>query len=221
LTAAGYLVRAPLLSGHGLDVPALAKTTRSHWIASADEALTSLLRECDGPVAIVGSSAGGLIACHLAVTRPRDVSTLVLLATPVVLTTGNALGIRLALMLPTALRPQSLNVVQKPHGPNVSDHSLASTLRSLPAYPIAALGELLRLMADTRARLDRITQRVLIVHGALDAVVTRAQMDRLAATLANAASIERLDLPNSAHLLGIDRDRDTLAAGVVTFLRGR
>lgn len=214
------MVRSPLLAGHGIDVAALATTTRAHWIASANDALTDLVDASGGPVAVVGSSAGGLIACQLAIARPTDISAIALLATPITLSTANAIAIRLTLAAPNALRPPSLRVVKKPHGPNVSDRSLASTLRSLAAYPIESLGELLALMAETRRRLNHVTQRVLIAHGALDTTVSGAQMDTLAAALVNAAAVERLDLPQSAHLLGIDRDRERLAAALVTFLRG-
>ena len=68
-----------MLSGHGRNVAALAKTGRADWLASADAALTDMVNATGKPVAIVGSSAGGLLALHLAVTRPRDVRALVLL----------------------------------------------------------------------------------------------------------------------------------------------
>lgn len=219
LSAAGFTVNTPMLSGHGHTVAVLAKTTRFDWIASADAALTQLVADTGGPVAIVGSSAGGLIATQLALRRPHDIHTLVFLSTPVLLSSLNVMTIRLALMLPPALRPRALSEIKKPHGPNVNDRTFADGLRSLPAYPIEALGELLQLMQAARADLASITQRVMIAHGALDIVVSRAQIDALANGLTHAASVERLDLPDSAHLVAIDRDRDLLASRVVTFLR--
>jgi carboxylesterase len=217
LSASGFHVITPMLSGHGNDVAALALTTREDWIRSADAALTSLIADGGAPVAIVGSSAGGLLAMHLALTRPGDIRSIVCLATPIVLSAKQALTIRLALLLPEALRPPSIREVRKRHGPNVSDPALAGTLRSLPAYPLAALGELLRLMSSVRARLSEIRVPVLIVHGALDSTVARHQVDALAAGLTHAA-VQRLDLPASAHLVAIDRDRDQLAARVLSFL---
>jgi carboxylesterase len=219
LAAAGFTVATPMLSGHGRDVAALAKTTRFDWIASADAALTELITACGAPVAIVGSSAGGLIALQLASARPRDVHSLVFLSTPVLLPAREAIEIGLALRVPAALRPKALAEIRKPHGPNVDDRTFAAALRSLPAYPIEALGELLQLMRAARAGLGSVTQRVMIAHGALDATVSRAQVDVLANGLTGAAVVERLDLPASAHLLAIDRDRDLLAAHVVKFLR--
>lgn len=219
LSAAGFIVITPMLSGHGHNVAVLAKTTRVDWITSADAALTQLIADTGGPVAIVGSSAGGLIALQLALRRPQDIHTLIFLSTPVLLTSINALTIRLALMLPRALRPRLLSEIKKPHGPNVNDRTFANALRSLPAYPIEALGELLQLMKTARAGLASITQRVLIAHGALDIVVSRAQVDALASGLTHAAVVERIDLPDSAHLVAIDRDRELLASRVVSFLR--
>ena len=69
-----------------------------------------------------------------------------------------------------------------------------------------------------RNRLHEVTQPVLLVHGDLDAVVSRAQVDALAASLDRAARLERLDLPASAHLVGIDYDRELLHQRVATFL---
>ena len=206
-----------MLSGHGSDVAALARTTRADWIAAADTALSAIVAECGAPVAIVGSSAGGLLALHLALTRPGDVRAIVCLGTPIFLSPRQSLIIRAALRLPRALLPRSLREVRKIHGPNVSDPALAAALRSLPAYPLEALGELLRLMSSVRARLAEIRAPVLIAHGALDSTVRRRQINALAAGLTQSA-VERLDLPASAHLVAIDRDRDQLAARVISFL---
>jgi len=218
LTAAGFLVRTPLLPGHGQDVAALAKTNRHDWYAAADAALSSILTECAGPAAIVAESAGGLLAIRLAASRPHDVAALVLLATPLELSWPNTMMIRLALSIPSALRPASLTTIAKRNGPNVSDRAMAAGLHSLGAYPIQALGDLLELMSDARQWLPRVTQPVLVVHGDLDAVVPRGQADALVAGLTHSARVTRLDLAASAHLIAIDRDREHLAKEVIAFL---
>jgi carboxylesterase len=219
LTAAGFRVRTPLLPGHGQDIAALARTTRHDWYAGADAALSSMVAECGGPVAIVGGSAGGLLAMRLAVSRPRDVRALVVLATPLRLPWTSTMMIRMALLMPAALRPSSFSTIAKPHGPNVSDRAMAAGLHSLNGYPIHALGDLLALMSDARTLLPRVTQPVLVVHGDLDAIVPRRQADALAAGLTNSERVTRLDLAGSAHLIAIDRDRDRLAREVIAFLR--
>ena len=217
LSAGGYSVETPLLAGHGHDVATLAPTRWTDWLASADASLTKCVAG-GRPAAIVAASAGGLLALHLAATRPREVCGLVLLATPTSLGPLVAAHIRLRLLVPAAIRPRSWNVIVKPRGPNVSDPTLAAGLRSLPAYPLETLGQLLDLMADARTRLREVTPPVLLVHGDLDAVVSRAQIDALAGALTRAARVERLDLPASAHLVGIDRDRVMLQERVVRFL---
>ena len=218
LTAAGFLVRTPLLPGHGQDVAALAKTSRHDWYAAADAALSAMVAECGGPVAIVGASAGGLLAIRLATSRPRDVKALVLLASPLRLPWTNAMTIRVALLIPPALRPASLSTIPKPHGPNVSDRAMAAGLHSLNGYPIQALGDLLDLMSDARGLLASVTQPALVVHGSVDAVVSREQADTLAAGLTSSGRVERLELAGSAHLIAIDRDRERLAQEVIAFL---
>ena len=210
------MVHAPLLAGHGRDVATLASTRWTDWLGSAREALTACAAA--GPVPVVASSAGGLLALHLAVTRPQDVRALVLLATPMSLRPMVAAQIRLRLLVPAAIRPQSWNVIPKARGPDVSDPILAAGLRSLRAYPLATLGQLLDLMADVRPRLPQVTQPVLLVHGDLDSTVSRAQVEALAHALDHAARVERLDLPASAHLVAIDRDQAALQARIATFL---
>jgi len=216
LSAAGHDVRSPLLAGHGRDVAALAPTRWTDWLGSAQDALSDSV--AGGPAAIVAASAGGLLALHLAATRPRDVRGLVLLATPLSLKPLVAAHIRMRLLVPEAIRPSSWNVIVKDHGPDVSDRSLASGLRSLPAYPLQTLGQLLDMMADARGRLHEVTQPVLLVHGDLDSVVSRQQIDALARSLRRAERVERVDLPSSAHLVGIDRDREQLQQRVIRFL---
>jgi pimeloyl-ACP methyl ester carboxylesterase len=107
----------------------------------------------------------------------------------------------------------------KRQGVNVSDRSLVGTLRSLPAYPIESLGELLELMEETRALLGRLTQPVLLVHGDLDATVAREHIDALSASLARQVALRFETMPRSAHLLAIDHDRDRLAELAVSFAR--
>jgi carboxylesterase len=216
LSAAGHHVEAPLLAGHGRDVATLAPTRWTDWLLSANEALSACAAA--GPAAIVAASAGGLLALHLAATRPHDVRGLVLLATPMTLGPLVRAQIRLRLLVPTAIRPAAWNVIVKERGPDVSDRTLAAGLRSLPAYPLQTLGELLEMMADVRGLLHQVRQPVLLVHGDLDAVVSRPQVDAMAAALDQAARVERLDLPASAHLVGIDRDRELLQQRVIAFL---
>ncbi len=218
LAAAGCRVLSPLLAGHGVDVTTLAGTTRAHWLESASTALDEL-RASGDPVTVVGGSAGALLAICLAARRPRDVSKVALLATPLSLGAITALQIRLLLSLPLKLRPRPLRVIRKPRGVNVNDRTLAADLRSLPAYPLEALGELLDLMREAAAQISRVTQPVLIAHGALDTTVPVAQANRLAAALVNARSVDTVVLPGSAHLVGIDRDREALAAHLIEFVR--
>jgi len=216
LSAAGRVVATPLLAGHGRDVATLAPTRWTDWLSSADEALSACA--ATGPAAIVAASAGGLLALHLAATRPHDVSGLVLLATPITLGPLVTAQIRLRLLVPAAIRPLSWNVIVKERGPDVSDRTLVAGLRSLPAYPLPTLGQLLDMMAAVRGRLHEVRQPVLLVHGDLDAVVSRGQVDAMATALDHAARVERLDLPASAHLVGIDRDRALLRQRVGVFL---
>jgi carboxylesterase len=218
LDAAGTRASVPLLAGHGAGVAELAVTRWRDWYASADAALTDLIHREHAPVAVIGASAGGLLALRLATERPRDISALVLLATPLRLPMATAAQIRMRLLIPAAIRPAGLDVVRKPGGVDVSDPALAEGLRSLRAYPLRALGELLGLMVDVRGRMARVTQPVMIARGDLDHTVSDADMTALAQALTHAARVERVRLPASGHLVAIDADRELLASRVREFL---
>ncbi len=79
LHTAGWTVHAPLLPGHGVDLPTMAATSRAAaWLASARSAYVAL-RETHDTVALCGLSMGGALSVLLAAEQ-NDVPALVLLA---------------------------------------------------------------------------------------------------------------------------------------------
>src|SRR5881409_299059 len=81
LAARGFPVRAVCLAGHGTDLAGLARTGWADWFASVTDGLARLQAEVPR-VAVTGMSLGGLLALHLAATRPATVEGLVLCGTP-------------------------------------------------------------------------------------------------------------------------------------------
>ncbi|MFP5379584.1 MAG: alpha/beta fold hydrolase, partial [Vicinamibacteria bacterium] len=73
LRAAGFVVEAPLLPGHGGAPDLLAPVTRGAWREAADDALSRLRDTTGRPVAVLGTSMGALLATELAAARPGDV----------------------------------------------------------------------------------------------------------------------------------------------------
>ena len=69
IAKAGYTVIGPRLAGHGVSPAAMARTTASDWIASVEEALTSLRKTCS-QIYMVGLSMGGTLSLYMAAMHP-------------------------------------------------------------------------------------------------------------------------------------------------------
>jgi carboxylesterase len=217
MASAGYVVRSPLLPGHGEDARALAATGWPEWMAGADAALSDLRERTAQPVVIIGGSMGGLLALRLARARPRDVAALVLLAPPLRMRRVEQYGVRVLELIARAAGLGGAATVPKTCGVDVRDPEMRARVPSLREYPLAALANLSALMQSVGEALPGVQAPTLLVHGRLDQTVPLSTSDEIAARLGSAVC-ERLYLEHSAHLLALDYDRSTLAAAVAAFL---
>ncbi len=212
LHGSGWMVRAPLLPGHGRTLRDFVATGAADWIAHARAEL-ALLRERAPRVAIVGQSMGGAIATILAAEEPAP-DALVLLAPYV--------------GMPDYLRRLAHAwPLWEPLLPFVGARGESSILdedertRSL-AYG-AVSGRLLRELLQVTQRAREAAPRV----GAPTLVVQSRHDNRIAPETARAA-FERLGsrrkrlvwLDEGAHVLAVDRGRDRLFALVAAWLDG-
>jgi len=207
--ARGFPVRAVRLAGHGTDVTDLTRTRWTDWLASASEGLDLLRREYPH-VAIAGMSMGALLALHLAATRPRDVSALVLCGTPLRLR-----DIRLRWLgalggipwLSSRLRAITL---PKTRGPDISDPAVRAASQSYRAMPLAGVLELLRLQAVVRRELAQVTQPALLLQARHDHNVPFDNLELLRQSLGS-RQVEVHVLERSWHVVTLDVERDLVA----------
>jgi carboxylesterase len=219
LSAAGFSVSSPLLAGHGADLAALAATRWPDWLASAEAAFDRLREASDGgPVALVGFSMGGLLALRLARLRPADVSALVALSVPLRLRPWQVAATQVWRRLPSFLCRGPLAVIRKRGGSDVTDPDVRKANPGLGAMPIAGIAELVALGSVVGRDLAFVRQPTLVVHGERDRTVALASSYELAGSLA-ADVVEHLWLSHSAHLVGVDVERERVALAVVEFLR--
>jgi carboxylesterase len=218
LVAAGFSVSAPLLAGHGDTTAALAATRWQDWFASA-EAAFDRLREAsgDGPVAVLGFSMGGLLALRLARLRPKSVSALVALSVPLRLRPWQIVAAKAWRRVPAFLRRGPLAVMRKRGGSDVTDEKVRRENPGMPEIPLAGVAELVDLAELVRRDLTFIKQPTLVGHGELDHTIALQASYELAGSLA-AEVVQRLWLPRSGHLVGVDVERAQLTAAVVRFL---
>ena len=216
LSASGYTVGMPLLSGHGLDPLALETTHWKDWLASAKAAFEELAARTTGRIAIVGFSMGGLLALQLAKAAPERVAALAVLAAPLRLRRTQVGGIRLLGLIPPRLRRGRLRAIPKSFGSDVAHPELRGKILGTPAMPLRALQSLLDLMATARVDLKQVTAPTFVAHGRQDHTVPLADSLELAESL-GADVVERLWLENSYHLIGVDIDKQVLIDGIARF----
>ena len=87
---------------------------------------------------------------------------------------------------------------------------------SYDAIPTRALAELAAFMRVVDGALERVTQPVLVLHGAHDHTAPVACARRIAE---RTRAVRTRILPRSYHLIAADVERDIVAAEVIAFLR--
>jgi carboxylesterase len=214
----GCSVEAPMLAGHGGTLADLARTTWRDWLASAERAMEALIRRVGGrPIAICGFSMGGLLALRLARLHPDRVSSLVVMAAPLRLRRLQVVGIRALCRLPVDFRNLPTACVPKVKGSDISDPAMRLLNPGLPAFPLAALENLLDLMDGVRADLPSIRTPTLVVHGRHDHTVPMDDSFELTGSLGSDV-LERLWLDRSYHIVTLDVERQQVFDAVGKFL---
>jgi carboxylesterase len=244
LSQLGYHVDAPMLAGHGGDLANLEATGWPDWLRSAEQAFDAMAissgASASGRIAVVGFSMGGLLALRLAQRRPDRIAALAVLSVPLRLRTAQVRGIRLLGRIPRGLRWGPLRAVPKLRGSDVSDPEVRRLNPGLRAMPVAGLESLLELMVQVRGELKQTRVPALVVHGRRDRTVPIADSFELADSLAGqhamgsagsrardesagdpSATVERLWLDRSGHLVGVDVERDILCDTIARFLATR
>lgn len=217
LHRSGYTAYAPLLAGHGETADRLAATGWPDWLASAETALDRLLARSGGaPVGVVGFSAGGLLALRLALRRPRDIAALAILAAPLRLRPRQVLAIRALSHLPRFLRRGPLWNIPKRRGYDVVDEAMKRRNPGLRVLPMPGLASLVELGALIRADLPHVKVPTLVAHGERDRTVPLEDSLELVGSI-GAPITQRLWLPRSGHLLGIDVEHTILADAIGRF----
>ena len=216
LAREGFAVEAPVLAGHARTPQDLLQTTWPDWLATAEAAFQRLSADNKGrPVGVMGFSTGGLLALRLARQR-QNLGALAVLSTPLRMKPLQVRGIRWLNKLPRRLVHRRFGYVPKHGGPDVQDASMKPRNPGLPVMPLPALNSLLDLMQVVRLDLPSITVPTLVAHGQKDQTIPLEDSLEIAGSL-GCETIERLWLPRSGHLLGIDLEKHLLAGALNKF----
>ncbi len=205
----GYTVAAPLLPGHGTIPEDMNRVHWQDWVAAVQAAFERLQKNCER-VWIGGESMGALLALYLASETPNVVG---------VLAYGPALRLRgkwtdLVFLTLAAPFKKWINKRNTESNPYVDSRWQGYTVR-----PLKAVQQFFNLQRATQARLDKITQPVLIVQGRVDLTVDPATPALIARGI-RSNHIEIHWMQQSSHCVMIDREFDRVAYLTLRFIEG-
>lgn len=206
LAAQGLAVELPLLPGAGTHWRDLQATRWQDWAGAAGAALYQLRGRARTTV-VVGLSAGGTLALHLAATRPADVDGLVLI-NPALVPRGRrlaALGV-LQWVLP-AVRGVG-NDIALPGGDE----------RAYDRVPLRAYASLVALQRLVTGELGRVVAPALVLTSRHDHVVNPGDSARVLDGLGS-LDVEQVWLERSYHVATLDHDAELIAQRVAAFIR--
>ncbi|WP_312452907.1 alpha/beta fold hydrolase [Exiguobacterium sp.] len=205
LHAAGYTCYAPNYAGHGESPERLFATTIEDVWQSAQVGLSFLQDRGHKDIFLVGQSLGGVMALRLA--EQSGCAGLVLLSTPVLERTIAGLEHR--------VRRYTERYFQFD---DRSPEWIADFVDRHFPRPEKDLRALQQFILDTGIVLPKITQPIALFLGALDDAVYHASLERIETTVSSRDQ-KKVLLPNSKHLLTLDRDKQRLFEEILVFLK--
>ena len=192
-------VVCPVLPGHGESLEAFAKANAQQWFLAAEQALEHLIKNYSA-VDVMGLSLGGVLACHLSHLFP--IRHLYLLAPALVLRLNLAPSLKLARIL----KRLGFQYLRNHAGNLFTRRSAELAYRQLP---IASIIEILTVIHEFKFNPPPCPADVFL--GKFDKVIDSERVEKLFANRPN-TNIHWLD--QSAHVLPLDGDIDTILARV-------
>lgn len=202
---AGYTVLGARLSGHGTTVEDLEKTKYTDWIHSVQEAYAQLAKTCS-QIYVIGHSMGGVLALHLA--ENYSVQKIVTLA-PALVTKDRAARY-------VGIAKHFLKYTEWP--PEVRPEEESKYLLGYSKIPLSSIHELNRLQKTTKKSLHKVDQPLLIIHSIQDNAVHEKSIPMIEQGVAS-EEIKKVNLSNCGHNITIEREKKTVFAEVLQFLK--
>jgi carboxylesterase len=210
LGAQGHSVLGLRLFAHATRPQDLFRARWQDWLADVENGFHVLHSVCD-QIVIMGLSMGGMLALIAGARLP--VAGVVAMSTPYRL--RQDWFARLRPLMPAA----SLLIPHIGKGrPDWLDAAAAGDHLEYPDYPLRAVAELFDLLAEMRGCLPFVRVPVLLVNSRLDQTVTPDQTEAIADCLA-AASVERLMVEDSGHVVTRDAAREQVFQAAAAFVR--
>lgn len=210
LARRGLAVSVPRIPGHGTSVADLDATGPEDWLRAADQALSDLRQRCTA-VFVAGISLGGTYTVELA-RRHDDLAGIIVMSAPI---------LDMEALAPVVADPQRPATIPAPWatvGVLTTDIGAGGICYS--EMPLNALERGMGLITTVRDALPDITAPVLLIYGDADTVVDKTNgpyvMQHIGST-----DKRLLTLPDSAHEVTLDNDRERIMVEVYDFIQAR
>jgi len=216
LRKSGFLVKTPLLAGHGGSVDGLAVSRWQDWYKTIHTAYTELQKEVD-KVFLAGISLGALLGLKLAIDVGDKISGLSLIGTPLKLTTFNRIAIPMVRYSPLRYIIKS---IPKDYDKSILDPISREKYRklTLSTFPSESIFQLYDFIHEIDSKIERIKNPLLIIHGEHDQTAPTSNVDLLEKRTSSTI-IERLLLKNSAHVVTMDFEKEVAADATLKFFK--
>ncbi|NUS38905.1 MAG: alpha/beta fold hydrolase [Lysobacter sp.] len=227
----GFTVHGVQLAGHCGDASDLLATGWRDWYASVEDAAVQLRGRVDR-LFVAGLSMGALLSLMLAAERPSLVDGVGVLGATFRYDGWNIPWIaRLSFLLPAikrmGLARERSFQEEPPYGlrderirSQVSNAMLGgdSAAAGLPGNPWHSLADLHQLSRHVRGRLAQVTAPCLVAHAVEDDIAHVRNAHLVADRVS--APVEMLLLPDSYHMITLDRERRVVADRLAGFFSG-
>jgi carboxylesterase len=210
LAVRGWLVRAPLLPGHGRTIAEFSRSDSAQWLAAVRSEYAALRSEHEHTV-IIGVSMGGALATILAAESP-EVPALVLIAPYLAMPRWLA-----ALAVAAPVLGIGVRYVGGGGGRSISDPVEAERNLAYGAVTPRLVAELRRVVNQAWSAAPRVRAPTFMIQSRHDnriaPAAAQASFDRLGASEKKLVWVDK-----GAHIITVDVGRDEVIASVADWL---
>jgi len=204
LAELGIRVEIPLLPGHGTRPEDLDSVSWQDWVACVQDAIRSLKTSCD-ELFLIGLSMGGTIALLLA--QESDARGVICLSAPINMKQW------LRPILPV-IRP-FIREWKKKRDPAVHEQFIET---GYDRYTLSSLTEFLKLLKESRKRLQTVTCPILIMHAREDRTVPSKNAERIYRSVHSEVK-ELYFLDHPAHMITRGENQPCVENKVLDFIQ--
>jgi carboxylesterase len=197
LNQRGYMVKVPLLPGHGTTPHDLNLVKWQEWPAKVESDLQELLRTCS-KVFICGLSMGGGTTLNIATRYSKDLAGIILV-NPMIHVKFVPHQLAWAISRFQKMRESVGDDIKRP----------GITEYGYDALPAVGVYELLKMLHYTRKRLHDVTAPMLLFHSVDDHTLPVTNTEIVMKGVGSRQK-QRIELVNSYHVATLDYDQEVI-----------